>query len=144
MARQRFLEENLWLPPVALVVAPTTSERQRFLEENLWLPTGDAPAFVADQFTYREDHRASAQDPYPYIIQGTQYPAGGVQVGNNTSDYGTVFDPYILQGSQAMSMSGTVPAFVADQFTYREDHRASAPASVAGFLPSVTGLVVYA
>lgn len=56
--RQQFLAWNLDLPTGG-TMSPLSSEQMQFLAWNLQLPTGGATAFPSDQFTFREDHRAS-------------------------------------------------------------------------------------
>ncbi len=45
---------------------------------------------------------AGTQGAYPYVIHGSQQFVVPDRPANATSDYGTAFDPYVLQGSQPM------------------------------------------
>jgi hypothetical protein len=77
-----------------------------------------ASAVVADQFTYREDHRA-ARPTDASVTAEYRWAFGSAPIAQRPVDASTATD-------------------------YRWDFGASAQASVASFLPGITGLLVYA
>jgi hypothetical protein len=96
-----------------------------------------ASTFVPDQFTYREVQRAvrpagaSTSTDYRWDFGPGQPVAPPVDASTST-EYRWDFP--------AVNPAGFVP----DQFTYREDHRASSNPLVTSFLPGKSGRKVYA
>jgi hypothetical protein len=145
--------------------APAASANSRALYDGInpgFLETnaGEARSLpvVADQFTYREDHRAgcpvdaSVTAEYRWDFGAglvAQRPVDASVATDYRWDFGAglpVARPVDASTSAEYrwDFPAVTTAVVADPFTYWEDHRASAPASVASFLPGVTGLLIYA
>jgi hypothetical protein len=85
-------------------------------------PCLSAPAFVPDQFTYREDHRAGGTALPISLTERLPFTRPGFHCG-------VILPPAGQECDQEGPRPGS-PALVPDQFTYREDHRAdqAAPA----------------
>jgi hypothetical protein len=89
------------------------------LDQAIWAANNGTSSFTPDQFTYREDHRSGAvlangTDRQQFLAWNLDLPTGGA------ATHGT--GPADEYGQADRSAT----AFVADQFTYREDHRAGA------------------
>ena len=119
--RQRFLAANTEFPDGTLPAIAV--ERQQFLAWNAQPPDEAASVkpFVADQFTYREDHRQVA----PAVVADTFVPDQFTYREDHRASATTTFvaDQFTYREDHRGEL---VVAFTPDQFTYREDHRVSA------------------
>jgi hypothetical protein len=88
--------------------------------------------FVADQFTYREDHRggpvlASSTERQQFLAWNLDLPTGGTESPISSERQ------RFLEWNLQLPFSGAASA-APDRFTYREDHRAGTPALVASLM----------